>query len=776
MRRLIKSFPRKATAGMKKKTLITIFLRFFVLTLLLMVSSIMIAAYSNYRMIDDAKEANHNYLRVVSSSLDGLFNKIKDKGYSISSDSNYLNLISMTDKSQKNYASSTYALSSKLYDLYISDDTVDDAFIYFQNIDTVLAGSGSYETAFYLNKYYRYKGYSQPFWNGEIEKGVVSTIFPATDVYRQTGVTGEKKYKTIVPLVLGIENIAHARSYMIVNIDEQKIYQMIDNMNITKKGDIYLVDTLHNRLISATNRKMLGGTFNLGELHLNVKDVKIDSKASIEGDNYLLSFQPSSWNNIGFLIVTPEKMLTGPINKFLYMTIGVIALFMLIGTIVSAVFTFGIYSPLAEMVNYVKRFAKAPFENGKSEYDYIKENITTLQQFQQESLPSLLQIFLYRALNQQLNQEDIERLQQKYDFFRDGGLFALAVVRVGLAGGGELAVAEHKRQLITLNKPVLDMTENESVLFLQEQDAGDVDAFVMKLEADLTRYQADCGVEISLAVGVSSIFVQLDQTWKAYKDACTILDVRSVSSGGIIFGVTDSNLGGGGALNVADKKETMRKYLENGHVEGAAQLLDQIFEGAKKQQMPFKAFRQLVSDLLYFAVETVYSRRIDEESMFGMPAGEMIARVNTMQSPLPIEALCRNVYGKVTAHVQTLQQSSQALTGMLDYITANLAEVNLTTIADRFDLNANYVSQYFKKHKGVTFTDYINHLRIEKAKELLLGTDCTAIDIGKQIGFNNANAFIRMFKKLEGTTPHEYRKGVKANYSCEAEGGIGLAE
>ncbi|REE69728.1 YesN/AraC family two-component response regulator [Paenibacillus taihuensis] len=762
---LLKSITRKATASMKKKTLVNIFLRFFVLTMLLMVSSATIAVYSNYRMINDAKESNRNYLRAVSSTLDGLFNKLKDKGYSVASDSDFLNLVAMTDKSQKNYSSSSYELSNKLSDLYISDDVVDDAFIYFQNIHTILAGSGSYNPTFYFNLHYRYKDYPQAFWNNALASGSDSAIFSATDVMTQSGDSGEKRYKSIVPLLLNIESLAHARNYMIINIDEQKIYQLIDEMNITKKGEIYLVDTHHNRFISTTDRKMLGERFDAKTLRLNVTEGKTESTAKIGSERYMLSFQHSTWNNLGFLIVTPEHMLTGPTNNFLYWTIGVIVLFMLIGTFFSAIFTRGIYSPLADIVIQMKRFALSPFEHGGSEYEYIKENMTSLQQFHQESMPSLLQILLYRALNQQIDHADIDRLQQKYDFFRGGDRLAVVVVRVSFSARSERSPADLKRLLAGFNKPVLDISEHESVLFFQEHHAEDVHASVRRLGDLSAAFIEGEKDSVHLAVGMSPIFHQLEQTSQAYKEACAVLDWRSVNKAGILFTDADESRGSrASAYIAADKKEMLYKYMDHGNVEGSAHLLEQLLEEAHAQDMPFKSFKQLASDLLYLAVEIVYVRGIDGQSLFGMPADEVIPYIGTFQDPRIMESLCRDIYRALSVHIQNQLQSSKAIHGMLDYIAQHLPEANLTTIADRFNMNANYVSQYFKKQLGVTFTDYINGLRIDKAKELLIGSALTVNDVGKQVGFNNANAFIRMFKKLEAVTPNEYRKGSQAQH------------
>lgn len=62
---------------------------------------------------------------------------------------------------------------------------------------------------------------------------------------------------------------------------------------------------------------------------------------------------------------------------------------------------------------------------------------------------------------------------------------------------------------------------------------------------------------------------------------------------------------------------------------------------------------------------------------------------------------------------------------------------------------------------GMGVTDYIRHKRIEKAKDLLLKTNRSVAQIGREVGFEDANYFTRIFKKEEGMTPKEYRNQSK---------------
>ena len=84
---------------------------------------------------------------------------------------------------------------------------------------------------------------------------------------------------------------------------------------------------------------------------------------------------------------------------------------------------------------------------------------------------------------------------------------------------------------------------------------------------------------------------------------------------------------------------------------------------------------------------------------------------------------------------------------------------NLTQdfIASLFYLNRSYLSTLFKHRTGMKFIDYLNEIRIEKAKEMLSGSSRKMYQISKAVGYDNPKYFFRIFKKKTGLTPEQYR-------------------
>ena len=98
------------------------------------------------------------------------------------------------------------------------------------------------------------------------------------------------------------------------------------------------------------------------------------------------------------------------------------------------------------------------------------------------------------------------------------------------------------------------------------------------------------------------------------------------------------------------------------------------------------------------------------------------------------------------------------------YILNNYHDMNLnvSTVAEHFDLSASYLNKIFKDQTGVVLSNYITRVRLEESKRLLEETDLTISDIAGKIGYYNSNIFIRAFKKSEGVTPGTYRTVCKS--------------
>lgn len=93
-----------------------------------------------------------------------------------------------------------------------------------------------------------------------------------------------------------------------------------------------------------------------------------------------------------------------------------------------------------------------------------------------------------------------------------------------------------------------------------------------------------------------------------------------------------------------------------------------------------------------------------------------------------------------------------------DYVASHLdRRISLEEVAEHLHLNASYFSRLFKKETGETFIEYVNRVKIERAKELLEQTSHPVSKICEMLGYDNQSYFIKLFKGHTGMNPLDYR-------------------
>ncbi len=85
-------------------------------------------------------------------------------------------------------------------------------------------------------------------------------------------------------------------------------------------------------------------------------------------------------------------------------------------------------------------------------------------------------------------------------------------------------------------------------------------------------------------------------------------------------------------------------------------------------------------------------------------------------------------------------------------------KISQAGIAKLVYLSPSYFSQLFREIKGICFSDYLNQVRIEHAKELLMNHSVKPEQVYHLVGYASRSYFIKMFRKQTGTTPANFRK------------------
>ncbi len=107
--------------------------------------------------------------------------------------------------------------------------------------------------------------------------------------------------------------------------------------------------------------------------------------------------------------------------------------------------------------------------------------------------------------------------------------------------------------------------------------------------------------------------------------------------------------------------------------------------------------------------------------------------------------------GKPEPYTQLVRDGISFLTERYDQ------NLSLEEICRHLSISKNYFCYLFKRDTGVSLWAYLTDIRMRKAKALLRDTDLKSLEIAYQVGYDNPSYFSKLFKKLQGVTPNEYR-------------------
>ena len=110
-----------------------------------------------------------------------------------------------------------------------------------------------------------------------------------------------------------------------------------------------------------------------------------------------------------------------------------------------------------------------------------------------------------------------------------------------------------------------------------------------------------------------------------------------------------------------------------------------------------------------------------------------------------------------------IHNSKYVMKRAIEYIDANYyKKISLEDIAGYINLSKHYVSYLFKKETGTNISSYINDIRIEKAKEMIVQREYKIKEIYEKVGFSDQQYFSKAFKKATGMTVTQYKESIDA--------------
>ncbi len=153
-------------------------------------------------------------------------------------------------------------------------------------------------------------------------------------------------------------------------------------------------------------------------------------------------------------------------------------------------------------------------------------------------------------------------------------------------------------------------------------------------------------------------------------------------------------------------------------------------------------------------------------------SNQILRDIEEAENEVQLRALIPRMIRQYCRLVQTYSRErySSVVRDVINYVDFNYMEaMSLDSLAGRYAVSKNYLSSRFHKEVGMTVTNFINHTRVQQSLKLLGGTTLSMPEIAERCGFADANYFSRIFKKMRGMTPNEYRKSLQNSRPAKSD-------
>ncbi len=209
-------------------------------------------------------------------------------------------------------------------------------------------------------------------------------------------------------------------------------------------------------------------------------------------------------------------------------------------------------------------------------------------------------------------------------------------------------------------------------------------------------------------------------------------------------------------LEVKDDQETIIHLMETGQIDKLREQTHNFFEKIS-QSFDEIGFRNVLMELIVMVLGTSYKHELSEAEVGYSTYISEFKRINSLNQ---LTSWC---YRKIILVAETIQNSktshvSNVILKARDYIDENFnKDIGLNDVSKEVSISPQYFSTIFKEELGLNFIEYLRNKRMEIAKEMLRDKQYSVKEICYKVGYNDPNYFSRLFKKLVGVSPTEFK-------------------
>jgi len=568
---------------------------------------------------------------------------------------------------------------------------------------------------------------------------------------------------------------------LIVVFDEKIINPLIEGLKWIDENEILIVDKYNRAFLFGEKYDSFG----------LISEENFDNLTSTNNKEYVTSHVSSNITKWKYISVIPRHIYFGRVQQVKSVIYVSLVLCLLFGGFVAYFFAYRNYKPMNKLIQFIRSDIKHSYTREENEYDFIKnvlekvfkeKEVINVQISKQRD--KLRNQFMTKMVKGKLHFDGVEEMLVLYDIQISNDNFYVVMVFFDISNlffeNGEDDDMDNLDMANFIVHNIAEELVNEKFrgFYLQDDDYSiclvdigkedlhsserDIKAIVQQIKKFT---QEKFG--ISLSVAISQYEKGFSGISQAYKEAVEVMEYHILMSRSEVLSYSDLQRYNNTIHHnhlLHDEHQFINFVLVMDY-DNAKRVFNTIIQEWFINDMPSL---QLAKCRMYSIINSLIIALKELKKSYGE---EFIQNVQLIDSLLQCESLSELKH-EIVEMMDRIElyfkrddpyKREDIHKKVMSYIKEHYSvqELNVSKIADEFQIDVPYLSKSFKKGTGIGPLKFLQMIRIDKAKELLVNTNTNIGDISTEVGYISTVSFTRVFKQYEGITPGAYRNIMK---------------
>ncbi len=713
-------------------------------------------------------KVNTENLSRVMDQTNQIFSEMKRIALSISENPRLTPYIIKTN----NYRASEGINELKSYKY--ANDYLYDILYYIRQDERIYGSYQSGNVQMMLSSIYRFDKWNYEQFYHDINTIELPYVRPAEKVS-----SGYTTMNNIMPYIYPINSYSPYAT-VVFFIDNQRMKKMMGSILEEYIENLYIFDQDGVTLTS------LKGNDTLTDKQLEFIKDRFKTNDSgfflLPGNQYFIIHMKSSNNNWTYVSISRNNLIMSKVSDIQQKVFIAILGIFIIGSLLIAVSTYMNYNPLYRLQKKIKdkliirETGKNEIENMNNAFDEIftinDKLMTSLEKYKESFRNHLFQELI--SGNAASSNKEMMGIYNEIKL----SLPEQAIYLVAIFSFSSADMNDRSRNLAnTIHNDICKQTDNalikaypvgsyrkDQLVYIFFTDIDNKDSIVMSVNRVITNTCNSIlkNMGVTAKIGIGGLYDDVLSISKSYIEAEQTLQYNLADKSEYIFvfrNTADNSSEKVTSSYPYDSLKRLSLQLRNCDGLKAQKTLGTLLDDITDKNIPRFFAQSIISDIFNMLLKTAIEMKIDLKLITGdIPD---IFSLYEMRSMEDVSMILNSIFNNLFKYMP-VQNSNEGLlfNRALAYIEGKYTsyEFSLENMSKHLAITVPYLSKVFKENVGVTISDYVWELRLEKAKTLLKSSNLPMKDIVESIGYIDISSFSRKFKEGAGMSPGAYRQ------------------